>query len=72
MDDDKFNCITDAFFIKFKTEFFRIHKFIASLNPKLIKDVSKKNHFNIDDSLIRCTLICTLHAVLDYLEIFKS
>ena len=51
--------ITDAFFVKFKTECDRIHTFIASLNPKLLKDVCKRKDFNVNGSLTNI-ILCTL------------
>ena len=51
--------ITDAFFVKFKTECNRIHTFIASLNPKLLKDVCKRKDFNVNGSLTNI-ILCTL------------
>jgi hypothetical protein len=42
MNGGKRDGITDPFFMKFKTECERIHTFISSLNPKLLKDVCKR------------------------------
>ncbi len=44
MNGGKRERITDPFFPKFKIECERIHTFIASLNPKLYKDVCKKKN----------------------------
>jgi hypothetical protein len=51
--------ITDVFFTKFKIECERIHTFIASLNPKLYKDVCKRKEFNAKGSLTNI-ILCTL------------
>ncbi len=48
MNGGKRDGITDFFFVKFKTECERIHTFIASLNPKLLKDVCKRKDFNVN------------------------
>ena len=59
MNGGKRDGITDAFFMKFKTECERIHTFIASLNPKLLKDVCKRKEFNVNGSLTNI-ILCTL------------
>jgi hypothetical protein len=59
MNGGKRDGITDAFFVKFKTECDRIHTFIASLNPKLLKDVCKRKDFNVNGSLTNI-ILCTL------------
>ncbi len=41
MNGGKREGITDAFFVRFKNEYEKIHTFIASLNPKLLKDVKR-------------------------------
>ena len=56
MNGGKREGITDAFFMKFKTECERIHTFIASLNPKLLKDVCKRKEFNVNGSLTNIIL----------------
>jgi hypothetical protein len=56
---DKRNGIIDPFFVKFKTECERIRTFIASLNPKLLKDVCKRKGFNVNGSLTK-TILCSL------------
>ncbi len=52
MNGDKREGITDTFVMKFQSECQRIHTFIASLSPKLLKDVSKRKDFNINGSLL--------------------
>ena len=59
MNGGKRDGITDPFFMKFKTECERIHTFIASLNPKLLKDVCKRKEFNVNGSLTNI-ILCTL------------
>ena len=59
MNGGKRDGITDPFFTKFKTECERIHTFIASLNPKLHKDVCKRKEFNVNGSLTNI-ILCTL------------
>lgn len=59
MNGGKRDGITDVFFTKFKTECERIHTFIASLNPKLYKDVCKRKEFNVNGSLTNI-ILCTL------------
>ena len=56
MNGGKREGIIDAFFMKFKTECERIHTFIASLNPKLLKDVCKRKEFNVNGSLTNIIL----------------
>ena len=43
MNGGKRDGITDQVFVKFETECKRIHTFISSLNPKLLKDFAKEN-----------------------------
>jgi hypothetical protein len=59
MNGGKREGITEPFFNKFKTECERIHMFIASLNPKLYKDVCKRKEFNVNGSLTNI-ILCTL------------
>ena len=59
MNGGKRDGILDPFFIKFKTECERIHTFIASLNPKLLKDVCKRKDFNVNGSLTNI-ILCSL------------
>ena len=59
MNGGKREGITDTFFTKFKTECERIHTFIASLNPKLYKDVCKRKEFNTNGSLTNI-ILCNL------------
>ena len=54
------------FFIKFKTECERIHTFISSLNPKILKDVSKRKDFNIKGSLTNIILCNLENEILLY------
>ena len=63
MNGGKRDGITDAFFTKFKTECDRVHTFIASLNPKLLKDVRKRKDFNVNGSLTNI-ILCTLENEL--------
>jgi hypothetical protein len=59
MNGSKREGITDAFFVRFKNKCERIHTFIASLNPRLLKDVYKRKYFNVNGSLTNnnhCTL----------------
>jgi hypothetical protein len=51
MNGGKRDGILDPFFIKFKIECERIHAFIASLNPNLLKVVCKRKDFNVNGSL---------------------
>lgn len=59
MNGGKRDGITDPFFTKFKIECERIHTFIASLNPKLLKDVCKRKEFNVNGSLTNI-ILCNL------------
>lgn len=59
MNGGKRDGITDPFFVKFKKECERIHTFIASLNPKLVKDVSKRKEFNVNGSITNI-ILCNL------------
>ena len=59
MNGGKREGITDEFFMKFNSECQRIHTFIASLNPKLLKDVCKRKDYNVNGSLTNIVL-CTL------------
>jgi len=59
MNGGKREGITEPFFNKFKSECERIHMFIASLNPKLYKDVCKRKEFNVNGSLTNI-ILCTL------------
>jgi len=56
MNGGKRDGITDPFFMKFKAECERIHTFIASLNQKLLKEVSKRKDFNVNGSLTNIIL----------------
>ena len=66
MNGGKRDGITDPFFMKFKTECERIHTFIASLNPKLLKDVCKRKEFNVNGSLTNIILCNTENEILLY------
>ena len=66
MNGAKRNGITDEFFIKFQSECQRIHTFIASLNPKLLKDVCKRKEFNINGSLTNIILCSLENEILMY------
>jgi hypothetical protein len=66
MNGGKRDGITHAFFMKFKTECERIHTFIASLNPKLLKDVCKRKEFNIYGSLTNIILCSLENEILMY------
>ena len=66
MNGGKREGITDAFFMKFQSECQRIHTFIASLNPKLLKDVSKRKDFNINGSLTNIILCNLENEILMY------
>lgn len=59
MNGGKRDGIIDPFFVKFKKECERIHTFIASLNPKLVKDVSKRKEFNVNGSITNI-ILCNL------------
>ncbi len=59
MNGDKRDGTLDPFSVKFKTEYERIHTFIASLNPKLLEDVCKRKGFNVNASLTK-TILCSL------------
>ena len=59
--------ITDPFFIEFKTEcenIQRIHTFIASINPKPLKDVCERKEFNVSGSLTNIILCSIENEVL--------
>lgn len=56
MNGGKFDGITNQFFVKFKDECDRIHKFIASLNEDLLKEVKKRKDFNINGSITNIIL----------------
>ena len=58
--------IIDTFFTKFKQECERIHTFVASLNPKLLKDISKRKEFNINGSLTNVILCNLENEILMY------
>jgi hypothetical protein len=64
MNGGKRDGILDPFFIKFKTECERIHTFIASLNPKLLKDVCKRKEFNVNGSLTNIILCILENEIL--------
>ena len=66
MNGGKREGIADAFFMKFQSECQRIHTFIASLNPKLLKDVSKRKDFNINGSLTNIILCNLENEILMY------
>jgi hypothetical protein len=66
MNGAKRDGITDDFFIKFQSECQRIHIFIASLNPKLLKDVCKRKEFNINGSLTKKILCSLENEILTY------
>ena len=66
MNGGKRDGITDPFFMKFKTECERIHTFIASLNPKLLKDVCKRKEYNVNGSLTNIILCNTENEILLY------
>ena len=54
---------TNAFFLKFKDECKRIHTFINSLNPDLLKEVKKRKEFNIDGSITNI-ILCDLENLI--------
>jgi hypothetical protein len=66
MNGGKREGITNEFFMKFKTECERIHTFISSLNPKILKDVSKRKDFNIKGSLTNIILCNLENEILLY------
>jgi len=55
--------ITNPFFLKFKEECTRIHKFINSLNEGLMKEVKKRKDFNIDGSVTNI-ILCELENLI--------
>jgi hypothetical protein len=57
MNDGKHDGFTDIF-VKFKSKFERIHKFIASLNPNLLEDVCKRKSIHLQH----------IHALLKFLD----
>ena len=59
MNGGKREGITNSFFMKFKDECSRIHKFINSLNEDLMKEVKKRKEFNIDGSITNI-ILCKL------------
>ncbi len=64
MNGGKRDGITDNFFVKFKSKSERIHKSIASLNPKPWKDVCKGKGFNVNCSLPNVTLCNVENEIL--------
>ena len=56
--------ITNSYFLKFKDECKRIHTFINSLNPDLVKDVKKRKDFNIDGSITNIILCDAENLIL--------
>ena len=66
MNGGKRDGITDEFFMKFSNECQRIHTFIASLNPKLLKDVCKRKDFNVNGSLTNIILCNLENEILMY------
>ena len=56
MNGKKRDGVTDPFFMKFKTECERIHTFIASFNPKLLKNICKRKELNVNGSLTNIIL----------------
>lgn len=66
MNGGKRDGITDPFFVKFKKECERIHTFIASLNPKLVKEVSKRKDFNVNGSITNIILCNLENEILLY------
>ena len=63
MNGGKREGITNPFFLKFKDECTRIHKFINSLNDDLMKEVKKRKEFNIDGSITNI-ILCELENLI--------
>lgn len=63
MNGGKREGITNPFFVKFNDECERIHKFITSLNPDLLKEVKKRKDFNINGSITNI-ILCEMENLI--------